>query len=475
MIIPLVPILTIGLPLIELIVIVRILLRPHRDPASRIAWVVVVAMVPVVGILAYAMFGEVRAGTAGRARSQLHPVGPSPGSPQSGEVRLPERYVNLFRLCSSINGNLPVAGNSASLLKNSNAAIDKMVDDIDAAKRHVNVDFYIWLPDNNGQKIVAALCHAARRGISCRALADDVGSRALIRSSHWTDMKAAGVLVANALPVGNPVSRIISGRIDVRNHRKIVVIDGRITYCGSQNCADPEFLPKAKYAPWVDIMLRFEGPIVGQNQLLFADDWTSRTSELLPVAVEEWNTASGNMPALVIGTGPTIRYSAISEVFETLLFAARREITISTPYYVPDEAMHNALCTSAYRGVDTTLIVPARNDSWIVAAASRSYYADLAAAGVRIFEFEGGLLHAKTVTVDDEICLIGSANMDRRSFELNYENNILIFDAGLAAALKERQSTYLAQSQSVANEDIASWSMLRRLWNNAVATLGPLI
>ena len=471
----LIPLLTVGLALLELAAIVRILLRPHRDPASRVAWVVVVGVVPVVGIVAYFMFGEVRAGTAGRARSQLDHAHGHSGSPQSTKVLLPERHVSLFRLGTSINGNPPVVGNAASLLKDSNAAIDHIVDDIDAAKRDVNVSFYIWLSDNNGRKIVEALSRAARRGITCRALADDVGSRALIRSSLWTDMKDAGVQAANALPVGNPILRAIRGRIDVRNHRKIVVIDGRITYCGSQNCADPEFLPKARYAPWVDIMLRFEGPIVEQNMLLFANDWTSRTNEPLEVAVEEWEAESEDMPALVIGTGPNIRYSAISEVFETLLFTARHQITISTPYYVPDEAMHNALCTSAYRGVDTTLIVPARNDSWLVAAASRSYYADLAAAGVNIFEFDGGLLHAKTVTLDGEICLIGSANMDRRSFELNYENNILIFDADLAAALKERQTTYLAQSHRISKQTIESWSMMRRLWNNGVATLGPLI
>jgi cardiolipin synthase len=163
------------------------------------------------------------------------------------------------------------------------------------------------------------------------------------------------------------------------------------------------------------------------------------------------------------------------EIFETLMYTARRELVISTPYYVPDEAMQTALCSSAYRGVDTTIIYPARNDSWIVGAASRSYYNDLLAAGVRIFEYKGGLLHTKSLTLDGEITLIGSANMDRRSFELNYENNILLYDQSLTADLRKRQDSYIAQSNLITDEMVASWDWQRRLWNNAIAMLGPLL
>jgi cardiolipin synthase len=472
---PVFPTLAVILPLLEIGVIVRILLRAHRDPASRIAWVVVVAFVPIVGILAYLFFGEVRAGTRGRARSEVASAKSVVASASLAiEAVVPERHRNLFHLGASINGNPPVTGNRASLLADSNAAIDAMVTDIDAARDSVHVDFYIWLPDNNGRKIVEALKRAGSRGIVCRALADDLGSRALIRSEHWAAMRAAGVQVANSMPIGNPLLMPFNGRIDVRNHRKIVVIDDRVTYCGSQNCADPEFLPKAKYAPWVDIMIRLEGPIVAQNQGLFVSDWAMRTDEQLAVASTPVSEG-GEMAALVIGTGPTVRYSAISEMFESLFFAARREIVISTPYYAPDEAMHNAICTCAYRGVETTMIVPARNDSWMVGAASRSYYADLVAAGVRLFEFNGGLLHAKTVTVDREVSLIGSANMDRRSFELNFENNILISDSGLSQAIRARQDAYLKSSHAVTKEMVAAWPLPIQLWHNAVATLGPLI
>ena len=183
----------------------------------------------------------------------------------------------------------------------------------------------------------------------------------------------------------------------------------------------------------------------------------------------------GGLPAQVIGTGPTVRYSAMPEMFEALMFAARREIVATTPYYAPDDSLHNALCTTAYRGLDTTIVFPARNDSWFVGAASRSYYADLLNAGVKIYEYKDGLLHAKSLTLDGEVTLIGSANMDRRSFELNYENNILFHDSALTGAMRERQQEYIARSNRITKEAVAAWPISRQLWNNLIATLGPVL
>jgi cardiolipin synthase len=298
----------------------------------------------------------------------------------------------------------------------------------------------------------------------------------MIRSEHWRSMRAAGVHVAVALPIGNPLVRILKGRIDLRNHRKIVVIDGRITYCGSQNCADPEFRVKAKYAPWVDAVIRFEGPIALQNQHLFASDWMAAVDDDLDALIrQQVAMPSSGFCAQSIGTGPTNRYSAMPELFETLIYAARRELVISTPYYVPNESMQNALCAAAYRGVDTTLILPARNDSWIVAGASRSYYAELLTAGVKLYEYVGGLLHTKSLTLDGEVTLIGSANMDRRSFDLNYENNILFCDRELTAALRERQREYMGASRMVVPDSVDAWGVGRRLWNNTLAVLGPIL
>ncbi len=468
---------------LEVAVVVRILLRPHRDPAARIAWVLVVGVLPLFGLFAYLLFGEVNIGRrrVERLRAVLARVPPAPGSETSDAAKsaasVPGIYRHLFDLGHSISGFHPVGGNSARLLPDSNATIDAMVADIDAARDHVHVLFYIWLPDNNGRKVIEALKRAAARGVTCRAMADDVGSRTLIRSAHWGAMREAGVRVAAGLPIGNLLLLPFKGRVDLRNHRKIVVIDDRITYCGSQNCADPEFLVKAKYAPWVDAVMRFEGPIARQNQFLFATDWMTYVDEELDELLRRPLSmpVSGGVPAQVIGTGPTVRYSAMPETFEALMFAARREIVISTPYYVPNESLQTALCTTAFRGVDTTIIFPARNDSWVVGAASRSYYADLLASGVKIYEYVGGLLHTKSLTLDGKVTLIGSANMDRRSFDLNYENNILFYDPVLTADVRQRQQEYIASSQLVTKETVGSWSISRRLWNNSVATVGPVL
>ena len=468
--------LTIAVMLAEAAIVVRILLRPHRDPTSRIAWLVVVAMLPGLGIFGYLMFGEVNLGRrrVERLREVLagmpKDVGDSAGT-------TPERYENLFRLGQSVSGFHPAGGNRAQLMPDSNATVDALVADIDAARHHVHLLFYIWLPDNNGRKVIEALKRAASRGVACRAMADDLGSRSLIRSEHWPAMREAGVQVANGLPIGNFLLRPFLGRIDLRNHRKIVVIDNAITYCGSQNCADPEFLPKARYAPWVDAVMRFEGPVARQNQFLFASDWMCRVDENLDAVLKEPRPApsADGFVAQVIGTGPTVRFSAMPEMFEAMLFSARREVIITTPYFVPNESIQNALCTTAYRGVDISIIFPACNDSRVVGPASRSYYADLLAAGVKIYEYVGGLLHTKSLTVDGELAMIGSANMDRRSFDLNYENNILFYDPLLTGVLRGRQQEYIARSRIVSRKEVLAWPMVKRLWNNGVATFGPLL
>ncbi len=465
----------------QLFVIMRILLRPNREPASRIAWIAVVAAVPILGVVGYLLLGETNIGRRNlkamhNARQSLPRTAESEhSSAMPLTVPIPTIHKHLFKVGYSISNFLPVAGNSARLMADSNATIDSMVADIDAATDQVDLLFYIWLPDTSGHKIAAALMRAAARGITCHAMVDGLGSRTLLKSSLWREMRSAGVQTAVALPLGNPLLRPLLGRIDLRNHRKILVIDGAITYCGSQNCADPEFLVKAKYAPWVDAVIRLQGPIARQNQLLFATDWMTYTKEALEVGTDYEPVADGTVIAQVVASGPTRRHSAMPEMFESLIFSARDELVISTPYYVPNESMQDALCAAAHRGVRTVLILPAKNDSREVAAASRSYYAELLEAGVVIREFVGGLLHSKILTLDGEITLIGSANLDRRSFDLNFENNMLIHDADLTRDLRQRLQVYIDSSQQVSLETVSNWSMRKRLWNNVMAMLGPVL
>ncbi|WP_395541181.1 cardiolipin synthase [Neotabrizicola sp. sgz301269] len=462
---------------VTLLVTAHILLRRHRQPETRAAWLLIVLVLPYVGALAYLLVGQSNIGKA-RARIMRKVISglPSPPNRPADPRLLAQDARALVRVGQSISGYPAVGGNRALLMAGSDAVIAAMVADIDAAREQVHLSFYIWLDDGNGRAMANALIRAARRGVTCRALVDDLGSRHLTRSALWKDMAAAGVKLRRALPVGNPILRMLSGRIDLRNHRKLLVVDTAVAYCGSQNCADPAFLPKARFAPWVDVMMRFEGPVVWQSQHLFASDWMGNggddISGLLHQPVPEQD---GGFVAQVVATGPTYRAAAMPELFASLIYAAQHDLFITTPYYVPTQMIQAAICAAATRGVAVTLILPARNDDFAVGAASRSHYESLLEAGVRLCEFQPGLLHAKTLTLDGDLALIGSANMDRRSFELNYENNILISDRSVTAELRARQEEWLRQSRPVTLEEVGNWGIGRRLTYNTLAILGPLL
>jgi cardiolipin synthase len=459
----------------------RILLRDDLVPTSRLAWFIVVTILPYFGIILYFLFGEVNLGQAANRRRSLifstirKVARDAMGTKAEAEKLIDPHYLPAFQYAASINAFHAVAGNTADLMADADQARARLIADIDEATDYVHVLYYIWLDDQTGNDLAQALIRAVKRGVTCRAIADGMGSRALIHAQLWKDMDAAGVKLAIALPFKNIIHTLITSRVDLRNHRKISVIDGKITYCGSQNCADQEFRVKPKFAPWVDLLVRFKGPIVAQNQLLFASDWIQATDENLDAFTWEAQAQVGGFPAQVIGDGPTERTGATPHLFSALLHSARSEVTLSTPYFVPDATLLEALCATAYRGVQVNLIFPRKNDSWIVAAASRSYYKKLLASGVRIFEFEGGLLHAKSLTMDGKISLIGSSNLDLRSFDLNYENNILLQDETLTADIRNRQSTYIAKSEEICMSAVQDWSYHNRIWNNVIATIGPIL
>ena len=240
-------------------------------------------------------------------------------------------------------------------------------------------------------------------------------------------MQDAGVECQAAMPVVYPLLQILFQRIDLRNHRKIVVIDHAIGMTGSRNCADIAFVVKPRYAPWIDVMLRVQGPVVRQMQGVFLQDWMSATGEDLgAMLTRDPPAAAGAEIAQVVATGPDVRRGSLADCMATMIHGARRSITISTPYYVPAPALDAAIRGAALRGVRVTMILPARNDSLLVGATSEGFFWGLAQSGVRLMLFRPGLLHAKIITVDGCMAMVGSANLDRRSFELNYEMNLMI-------------------------------------------------
>ncbi len=456
--------------------IIRALLRAGLTPPARLAWIAVISALPGLGIGAYFLFGEVRLERAKRermreVRSQLlaaHPL------ERTLDVDGPARPA--FAAGHSISGFHPLPGNRLTLLPEGDAMMEDVLAAIEAAEHHVHVLFYIWLPDTTGTRMAAALCAAARRGVACRVLVDDHGARRMIRSSLWRQMEGAGVALERAAPVGNPLISLLFKRIDLRNHRKIVVVDNRLSWVTSRNCADAAFAIKPRFAPWVDIMVRLEGPAVRQQQAVFLHDWMTHHAEDLSALLQgDRPSRPGLVTAQVIASGPDDIFTTPSDVLRAMMYAATERLVVTTPYYVPDHALHKALSAAAERGVCVDLILPARNDSLIVGAASESLLPDLLRAGVRIHLFEGGLIHSKIATVDGAFGMIGTANLDHRSFDLNYENALLYHCDSFTATLDARQQSYIDRARPLTRDEVARWSLLRRLRNNTVALASPLL
>jgi cardiolipin synthase len=469
--------------------VARAIVRPNRTPAARAAWVVVILAAPFVGIVAYLALGETDIGPTRvrRLREAEAKLAAVPGAAPLTLVA--ESARSLSDLCQSVNGFAPTKGNRIVLLgdpeappgepmKDSEAAVDAMITAIEAATDHVHISFYIWLDDVHGGRMADAVAAAARRGVTCRVMIDAVGSRAFIKSPRWGQLRDAGVHVLATLNDIPRLGHFAIGRIDLRNHRKIVVIDGRTAFCGSQNCADPQFRVLAKFAPWVDLWFRCDGPVVDQAQRLFLATWMAETDDDLS-AILTSHPAPAPFPdgvlAQMYGTGPVTRGNAMSDSFVGALYAARRELLITRPYFAPDEALLRAICAAPRRGVETTLVLPARNNSRLVAASARSTYLDLLQSGVKVYEYPRGLLHAKSITIDGGAALVGSANLDRRSFQLNFENNLVIVDEGATRAVQERQRGYLGQSRRVSLDEVSRWRGGRRLVQNAVDMASPVL
>ncbi|MRX49260.1 cardiolipin synthase [Paracoccus sp. S-4012] len=461
-----------------LLVVIRVLLKRRMSPPARLAWILLIEVLPVVGITAYLLFGEVRMRRAERqrmadVRNQL--TGVWQRAPET-VAAVPAYAEPVVASIEAGGGMEPVRGNRITLLEESDLAIARLVAALDAAEEEIHLLFYIWLPDHSGTQVAEAVIRARGRGIAVRLIVDALGSRLLVRSALWGRMQAAGAECVRAFPWGNPLVSMLFQRLDLRNHRKIVVIDDRLAFTGSRNCADMAFAIKPRYAPWIDVLMAVEGPVVRQLQAVFLQDWMSYTGqdhgdELKAVPAAD---TPGEI-AQVLATGPDLRQERLPDSIATLIHASRSSVTITTPYYVPDEAIDNAIRSAARRGVRVTLILPERNDSRIVSATSEGYFRELLRAGVRLMLFRGGLLHAKIVTVDGRMSLSGSANLDRRSFDLNYEVNLFVIDEEFTAVLDHRQQSYIERARRLTLEDVEGWTRLRRIRNNLLAIAAPLL
>ena len=465
--------------LFRFILVFMVLVRKSRNPQAALTWVILLVGLPIIGLILYLLFGESRFGHFRRKRhaqaiKKVDRPGVRANSNPLARVEMPLRETQIAALAERVSGSAPVTGNHIQLFGDSAEFIDQLAADIDAATKSVHMLFYIYLDDAAGQKIGSALMNAAKRGVSCRLMVDDVGSKSFLRSKLAHEIKESGVALLGCLPVN--ALRMLFSRLDLRNHRKIAVVDGQIGYTGSNNLAEAAFAVKAKFAPWVDCTVRIDGPAAKELQVLFLEDWHFESGELAEDELNEQpELREDGLPIQIIATGPNFYTEATTQIVQACMQVVQHELILTTPYFVPDESTIRNLCVAARRGIQTTLVVPKRNDSRLVAAASRSNYAPLLEAGVEIYEFTEGLLHAKTITIDREIGVVMSANLDRRSFELNFECGAIIYDSDFASELRLQQRSYISRSDQV---NLAQWKtrgLKKQIWDTVAGFLSPLL
>lgn len=468
-----------ALFLVNAVFVVFVLLRPRVRQPSSLAWILLIVSLPVAGIVLYLAVGEVRTGSRRKRRhrtiqTNIRAVVQKAWGATSRTAVVPWGTESIARLARLGDETQPRQGNRLALLATADDFEHSLVADIDAAERHVHLLFYIYLDDSVGRAVAAALIRARERGVSCRLLVDNVGSSDFLKSQLCRELRETGVRVVAALPTR--ITQIASIRFDMRNHRKIAVVDGRVGYSGSHNVASEAFHPKPRFAPWVDATLRIEGPAVRDLQALFIEDWYMDAAEnldhMIAYTPEEH---PGGRTVQIVGTGVNSQNQALVRVIQSAIHMAREELIMTTPYFVPDEGTLAAITTAAIRGVRTIIVVPARNDSPLVALASRSFYDTLLDAGAEVHEFTKGLLHAKTITVDRDFALVSTANLDRRSFEINFEISTLVYDSDFASELRLLQMRYLEDCVPVNAPRWAARPWPRRLAENVAGLVSALL
>ncbi|NHA13799.1 cardiolipin synthase [Thioalkalivibrio sp. XN279] len=461
---------------------VRILSR-HLPVGSTLAWLVILFVLPLFGPALYLFIGENRLGNK-RARrwTEIHDLyrGWQGRLKTRSEIdwnRLHPRARSLASHGESITGFVALQGHALELLEGWDDFVATLVADIDAARSTCHLEFYIWESAGRAAEVEAALVRAAERGVVCRVLVDDVGASRFLRSRAARALRAAGVQVVSQLPVG--LLRMLFVRMDLRNHRKIVVIDGEIGYTGSMNLVDPAyFKSNAGVGRWVDAMVRLRGPAVEVLNGAFLEDWELETDEGMEVletadlkAVHE----EGDTVVQVVPSGPGLNRASIHQLLLSLLYSAERELILTTPYFVPDESIMTALVSAARRGVAVTLNVPQKLDSVLARYAGAACFEELLAAGVQIARYEPDLLHTKAITVDGRIAVLGSVNIDMRSLWLNFEISLFIYDRDCVSRVRELQARYLHDSVLLHPRAWRERSLGARVAEGVLRLMGPLL
>lgn len=459
---------------IRLIAIVVVPIR--RSPTAAKVWLLLILFQPFLGVPFFLIFGSYKTPRWRRDQLKKLPEVLKPlrqylgANPHQILERLPPEYSDSILLAQRL-GHLPlIADNCVEVLTGYEETIDRIIRDIQTAKQSVHLVFYIFYPDATGKKVARALVEAAKRGVEVRVLLDAVGSRkALGRMAR--QLRKQGVQVIDILPFG--FFRKRAARFDLRNHRKIVVIDGEVGYVGSQNIVNSKFSEGLVYQ---ELVTRVTGPVVWQFQFLFISDWYLESDELLdsPKYFPDL-AATGNVALQTLPSGPDYAFQNYQMVLLSLFHNAKKRICLVTPYFIPDDSILNALETAAVKGVEVILILSQKADNFVVNLAQRSYYERVLEAGAKIYLYKKKFLHAKHITVDDEVMTVGSYNIDIRSFTLNSELMVLGYDRELTRRIVEVENSYLKLCEPIQLEKWRTRSLLVRTGENFSRLFSPIL
>ena len=440
----------------------------RNSPSATMAWLLAMIFLPFIGIMSYFVFGrrrlKVRVQLLKAIREEVGDIwekldfdGQFRAVLKSGACD--PRFHDLMLLAYRSPGLPPTLGNSVHVLNDAENAYPAILEAIAAARHHIHVLYFIIQPDRSGRMLRDALTERARAGVEVRVLYDDIGSWKM-KPGFFAPLVEAGGKVREYRPVR--LSRFRTFYANFRNHRKIVVVDGKTAFTGGINIGDEYLGQDPGVGFWRDTNIKVTGPAAGHLQLVFAEDWYYATDELLTDAYVRQDGA----PALDLGvvqvvpSGPDRLWEQIEMLFFTAITSARKSLYITTPYFVPDESVQSALVAASLRGVDVRLLVPRRPDKKIVYYAGRSYFRELLAAGCRIYEYTAGFIHAKTMSVDGEVGIVGTANMDIRSFRLNFEVCAVCYDRAVAEGL-DRQ--FMADIKGAERVELKGFSRRPRL------------
>ncbi len=458
---------------------VAICVLPQRhSPSVAITWLLVILFWPLPGGALYLLLGSTQ---LPRLRKERHEKAMARlreamnSGVRCATPRVPAEYGRISGLGRKL-ASWPVQfARDMDLIAGEEHLIARLVADIDRAEKTVSLLYYIFDHDEVTAPLLESLERAARRGVVCHLLVDDLGSKKFVKK-HLKRLRQADVHVARALPLSRLRRGKLTARFDLRNHRKLAIIDGAVGYMGSHNITEPTYGGKAGGRSWKDLTLRLTGPIVAQLRGVFLEDWYVETDEILEHALPDEDVGlCGEFLLQTVPSGPAYSTENYQRLVASALFEARERVIITTPYLIPDEGLLQALEVACLNGAVVDLIIPEKGDQFFVGNAARAYYGELMEKGIRIHLFSPDLLHAKTMTVDGKMAFFGSSNFDIRSFALNFELNMGLYGTHETAMIRTAQEAYLRQSRLLDPEEWARRPLLNRTIEGVAKLLSPIL